>query len=174
MDTLNTWNMSKVNNTENMFASIGEFLTLDKHKLILDFSNASIKKLSDDTFRKMYGILILNNKNLPYGNDVLKDTFLTVTNNENYLNGYKDLKYYRDITLKYGNNKVKKISMPVVYDSKGSRDVYNIIKAEVDKKIKATIDELNNELKAEDPSLFLTGEYTNLSTLQEKNTCFIW
>ncbi len=164
MDTLNTWNMSKVNNTENMFASIGEFLTLDKHKLILDFSNASIKKLSDDTFRKMYGILILNNKNLEYNDSLLENTFLTVTNNENYLNKDKDLKYYRDITLKYGDNKVKKISMPAVYDSKGSKDVYNIIKAEVDKKIKATI----NELKAEDPSLFLTGEYKNLSTLQEK------
>ncbi len=164
VDTLNAWNMSKVNDTRSMFSGIGDGLSLDKHKLILDFSNASIKKLSDDTFRKMYGILILNNKNLEYNDSLLENTFLTVTNNEDLLNGYKDLKYYRDITLKYGNNKVKKISMPAVYDSKGSRDVYNIIKAEVDKKIKATI----NELNAEDPNLFLTGEYTNLSTLQEK------
>ncbi len=166
VDTLNAWNMSKVDNTDYMFEGIGDSLSLDrhKHKLILDFSNASIKKLSYDTFSDMYGILILNNKNLEYNDSLLENTFLTVTNNENYLNKDKDLKYYRDITLKYGDNKVKKISMPAVYDSKGSKDVYNIIKAEVDKKIKATI----NELKAEDPSLFLTGEYKNLSTLQEK------
>ncbi len=164
IDTLNTWDMGKVDSTYRMFGFIGNGLSLDKHKLILDFSNASIKKLSYHTFDDLHGILILNNKNLEYKTSLLEKTFLTVTNNENYLNGYKNLKYYRDITLKYGNNKVKKISMPAVYDSKGSRDVYNIIKAEVDKKIKATI----NELNAEDPSLFLTGEYKNLSTLQEK------